>query len=400
MNNVLLFFSSYQVYKCCKRHLSEVCRRINLNFTLRKNEEQDLVNNKTNEVFAIQTKNLTKKFAKKKHRGIFGFLRKNQSRNKTTPKNNITVALNKVNIKIRPGELFGLLGPNGSGKTTMIKCLSTILIPDKGTVIVNGFDAQKETSMVRASLGMVVGGERTLYWKLTARDNLQYFASLYKMERVHAKKRIDELLKTFQLSDRADERLEDYSTGMRQKVAIARALLHDPPILLLDEPTLGLDPGFSRQIRKQIKELAEKQKKTVLLTTHYMDEADQLCDRVAFINNGNIVAVDTPNKLKTMVKEREIIEVIAHNPPADIEKYIRSMLTDVEIVKHIQGNENEGTPSRIKIIGETIEEHVGTIIDALRQKNVRISSLNVGTPTLEDVFIKLTGTKLIESGPP
>jgi len=354
-----------------------------------------LVYDKESEVFSIQTINLTKRFAKKKHRGVFGFLRRNQSNNKH---NDVTVALDKVNIKIRPGELFGLLGPNGSGKTTTIKCLSTILIPDEGTAIVNGFDIQKETSMVRASLGMVVGGERTLYWKLTARDNLMYFASLYKMHRRHAKKRIEELLETMQLSDRADERLEDYSTGMRQKVAIARALLHDPPILLLDEPTLGLDPNFARQIRNQIRELSEKQGKTVLLTTHYMDEADQLCDRVAFINNGKIVAVDTPNRLKAMVKEKELVEVTVYHPPADIEKHIRSLLPDAEVIKLIPGDEDEGNPSRIKIIGGTAEEHVGTIIDALRQKNIRIGSLNVGVPTLEDVFIKLTGAKLTEDG--
>jgi ABC-2 type transport system ATP-binding protein len=349
-------------------------------------------------VFSIQTIDLTKRFAKKRHRGFFGFLRRNQSENKHKEKSDVTVALDKVNLEIRPGELFGLLGPNGSGKTTTIKCLSTILIPDEGTAIVNGFDIQKETAMVRASLGLVVGGERTLYWKLTARDNLTYFASLYKMPRRHAKKRIEELLETLQISDRADERLEDYSTGMRQKVAIARALLHDPPILLLDEPTLGLDPGFARQIRSQIRELSEKQGKTVLLTTHYMDEADQLCDRVAFINNGEIVAVDTPNRLKAMVKEKELVEVAVYRPPADIEKHIRSLLPDLEVVKLIRGDEDEGNPSRIKIIGGTAEEHIGTIIDALRQKNIRIGSLNVGVPTLEDVFIKLTGAKLTEGG--
>jgi ABC-2 type transport system ATP-binding protein len=280
----------------------------------------------------------------------------------------------------------------------MIKCLSTILIPDEGTVTVNGFDTQKETSKVRASLGMVVGGERTLYWKLTARDNLMYFASLYKMQRLKVKKRIEELLETFELSNRADERLEDYSTGMRQKVSIARALLHDPPILLLDEPTLGLDPGFSRQIRKQIKELSQKQGKTILLTTHYMDEADQLCDRVAFISNGNVVAIDTPNKLKARVKEKEVVEVKFYHPPADIEKHISSVLTDVEIIKFIPGNEDEGIPSRIKVIGATTEEQIGTIIDTLRRQKARICSLNVGIPTLEDVFIKLTGSKLTESG--
>lgn len=347
-----------------------------------------------NDVFSIQTINLTKKFAKKKHRGFFSFLR----REKSNKNNHVTVALDKVNIKIHHGELFGLLGPNGSGKTTMIKCLSTILIPDEGTALVNGFDIHKETSKVRASLGMVVGGERTLYWKLTARDNLMYFSSLYKMQRRYAQKRIEELLEVFQLSDRADERLEDYSTGMRQKVAIARALLHDPPILLLDEPTLGLDPSFARQIRRQIKELSKKQGKTVLLTTHYMDEADKLCDRVAFINNGKIVAVDTPNRLKAMVKETERVEVTVYNPPANIEEHIRSLLPEADVVKLIPGDEADGIPSRIKIIGGTTEEHMGKIIDFLRQKKVRIGSLDVGVPTLEDVFIKLTGTKLTEGG--
>lgn len=349
-------------------------------------------------IFSIQTTNLTKRFVKKRHRGIFGFLRTKKRNNKKKENNNFTVALNKINLKIRPGELFGLLGPNGSGKTTTIKCLSTILIPDEGTAFVNGFDIQKETSMVRASLGLVVGGERTLYWKLTARDNLRYFASLYKMQRNHAKRRIEELLEMMQLSDRADERLEDYSTGMRQKIAIARALLHDPPILLLDEPTLGLDPNFSRQIRKQIKELSEKHGKTILLTTHYMDEAEQLCDRVAFINKGNIVAIDTPNRLKAMVKEKEIVEVAVYLPPVDIEKRIHFLLPDAEVIKLIPGDEDEGNPSRIKIIGGTAEEHIGKIIDALRKDNIRIAGLNVSVPTLEDVFIKLTRTKLTEGG--
>ena len=355
-----------------------------------------MVGNNNNDVFSIQTINLTKRFAKKRHKGIFGFLRKNHSDFGVKKGNNVTVALNGVDLGIRPGELFGLLGPNGSGKTTTIKCMSTILIPDDGVVRVNGFDVQKETSQVRASLGMVVGGERTLYWKLTARDNLLFFALLYKMKRDFAKKRVEELLESFDLLDRADERLEDYSTGMRQKVTIARALLHDPPILLLDEPTLGLDPGFSRQIRKQIKELSQKQGKTVLLTTHYMDEADQLCDRVAFINRGNIVAVDTPDRLKAMVKEKELVEVIVYSPPVGIEDFVRSLVPDSEVVKLIAGNESEGCPSRIKIIGGTAEENVGTIIDALRQKSVRIGGLNVGVPTLEDVFIKLTGAKLSE----
>ncbi len=355
-----------------------------------------MTNSKTKELYAIETGNLTKRFAKKRHTGIFAFLRRDRNKNKQKENNEFTLALNKVSIKIHQGELFGLLGPNGSGKTTMIKCLSTILIPDEGTATINGFDAVKETAMVRASVGMVVGGERTLYWKLTARDNLMYFSSLYKMQKSYAKKRIEELLDVFELSDRADERLEDYSTGMRQKVAIARALLHDPPILLLDEPTIGLDPNFSRQIRRQIRELSKKHGKTIFLTTHYMDEADQLCDRIAFINKGNIIATETPNKLKAMVKDKELVEISVYNPPTDITKNLAFLLPNTEVIKLIPGNDIEGTPSSIKIIGKKAQENVGTIIDFLRKENVRINGLNIGVPTLEDVFIKMTGSKLSE----
>jgi len=340
---------------------------------------------------------LTKRFTQKKRRGIFGFLRRErEEKRQESESSDLVVALDHIDVKVHSGELFGLLGPNGAGKTTLVKCLSTILIPDEGTAIINGFDIRSQTSMVRASLGMVVGGERTLYWKLTARDNLMYFASLYKMPRKLARRRIEELLEVMQLSDRADERLEDYSTGMRQKIAIARALLHDPPILLLDEPTLGLDPTFSRQIRNQIRELAEKYEKTILLATHYMEEADQLCDRVAIINNGKIVAVDTPDKLKTMVKETELVEIVCYSPPPDIETHLKMQCPDVKIITLVHEDEAKGTPSKIKLIGGNAEEHVSTVIDMLRRRNIRISSLNIGVPTLEDVFIKLTGTGLTE----
>lgn len=349
------------------------------------------------EVYSIQTVGLTKVFRKKKHRGFFGFLRKKPEEEKNGGEKGITVALDNVSLGIRSGELFGLLGPNGAGKTTLIRCLSTLLIPDEGTATVNGFDIQKQTSLVRASIGLVVGGERTLYWKLTARDNLLYFASLYKMPRRQALERTDELLEAMSLSDRADERLEDYSTGMRQKVAIARALLHDPPILLLDEPTLGLDPTFSRQIRNQIKELCKREGKTILLATHYMEEADELCDRIAIMNDGKIVAVDASDRLKSLVKETELVEVACFNPPQDVENHLRSMAPAVESIILVRAEE-EGKPSRIKLIGGKAEEHVGTVIDALRRKDISIVSVNINVPTLEDVFIKLTGAKLVKEG--
>ena len=354
-----------------------------------------MVYDESSDAYSIQTINLAKLFRKKKHKGIFGFLKRGNEKEKSEI-SDVTVALDHVNLEIRTGELFGLLGPNGAGKTTLVKCLSTILIPDEGTAIINGFDIRKQTTLVRASLGMVIGGERTLYWKLTARDNLMYFASLYKMPRKRIKERVDELLGTMNLLDRADERLEDYSTGMRQKVAIARALLHDPPVLLLDEPTLGLDPTFSRQIRNQIRELSKKEGKTVLLATHYMEEADELCDRIAIINEGKNVAVGTPDRLKAMVKETELVEVICYNPPQNAEKYLKSLCPDVEIITLVQGEETKGIPSRIKLIGGNAEKRIGTVVDALRKKNTQITSLNISVPTLEDVFIKLTGAKLTE----
>jgi len=355
-----------------------------------------LVSNSTDEAYSIQIINLTKSFKKKRHRGIFGFLRKKPKKKEAGKKGDITVALDHVNANIRSGELFGLLGPNGAGKTTLVNCLSTVLIPDEGTAIVNGFDIRKQTTMVRSSIGLAIGGERTLYWKLTARDNLMYFASLYKIPRSRAKERVDELLDLMGISDRADERLEDYSTGMRQKVAIARALLHDPPILLLDEPTLGLDPTFSRQIRDQIMELCKKEGKTVLLTTHYMEEADIMCDRIAIINDGKIVAVDTSSNLKAMVKETELVEVACYNPPEDAESYLKPLCPEAEIISFIRGDKSRGEPSRIKIIGGKAEEYVSSVIDALREKQARIVNLQIGVPTLEDVFIKLTGAKLTE----
>jgi len=360
-------------------------------------EGENMVHNRDNEEYSIETINLTKVFRKKRHRGIFGFLKKEKKEGKSSEgKKDFTIALDHVNCKIKSGELFGLLGPNGAGKTTLVKCISTILIPDEGTAIVNGFDVRKQTSLVRASIGLAIGGERSLYWKLTARDNLMYFASLYKMPRSVTKKRVEELLERMNLLDRADERVEDYSTGMRQKVVIARALLHNPPILLLDEPTLGLDPTFSRQIRSQIRELCDKEEKTILLATHYMKEADEMCDRIAIINNGRIVAVDTSDKLKATVKETELVEVSCYNPPLDTENYLKTLYPDIEIVTLIPGNEAEGTPSRIKLMGKNAEKRASKVLEALLKKNAKITNATIGTPTLEDVFIKLTGAKLTE----
>jgi ABC-2 type transport system ATP-binding protein len=206
-------------------------------------------------------------------------------------------AVDGVDLHIQQGEVFGLLGPNGAGKSTTIRMLCTLLEPTSGAARVNGFDVVKQSNQVRQSLGTVLAGERSIYWKLTARENLEYFAALFHIPTEVARRRIDELLDRMELTNRADDLVEKYSTGMKQRVAIARALLAQPPIMLLDEPTLGLDPQAARRVRELVKEL-KAEGHTILLTTHYMEEADQLSDRIGIIDQGKVIALGTPAELK------------------------------------------------------------------------------------------------------
>lgn len=297
-------------------------------------------------------------------------------------KDELIYAVNGVDLNVKKGELFGLLGPNGAGKTTLVKCLSTLLLPNTGTAVINGHDIVKDPIAARESIGITTGGERTLYWKLSGRDNLRYFAALYGLSSDEADKRIDYLLEIMGLQDKQYERIEKYSTGMRQKVSICRALIHNPPVLLLDEPTLGLDPSFSRFIRSFIrKDLNKKQGKTILLTTHYMDEADQLCDRIAIMNQGKIVAVDTPENLKKSIPHDEVLEV----------KCLGTV--------HLEGigqrvySQSENGTHVYRIHAEHVEEIMSDVIKAA--DSAKILSMSVKKPTLEDVFIHLTGARLI-----
>ena len=202
-------------------------------------------------------------------------------------------AVDGVSLQIQRGEVFGLLGPNGAGKSTTIRMLCTLLEPTEGTAHVNGYDVVRQSTQVRQSLGTVLAGERSIYWKLSARENLEYFAALYHIPANVAQRRIAELLDRMELTARANDLVEKYSTGMRQRVAIARALLAQPPILLLDEPTLGLDPQAARKVRELVREL-KSEGHTILLTTHYMEEADQLSDRIGIIDTGKVIALGTP----------------------------------------------------------------------------------------------------------
>ena len=257
-------------------------------------------------IAAIETRGLTKEFERGR-RTIWQRLRREPDRRERFR------AVDGIDLRVEPGEIFGVLGPNGAGKTTTLKMLSTLLEPTSGEAYVLGIDVRRRPREVRARLGAMLSGERSLYWKLTGRENLEYFAALYHVKPHQTRDRIDRALGSVDLLDRADDYVERYSTGMRQRLALARALLPDPPLLILDEPTVGLDPQAARDLRDRVREL-QRAGRTILLTTHYMEEADQLCDRVAIIDHGRIVALDTPAALKREFAGPQRVEQIVHEP--------------------------------------------------------------------------------------
>jgi len=216
------------------------------------------------------------------------------------------VAVDKVSLKIREGEIFGLLGPNGAGKTTLISMLCTILAPSSGTAKVNGHNIIKQPSEVRKSIGIVFQ-DPSLDDRLTGRENLYIHARLYSVPSAQREKRIDEVLELVELRDRQNDLVRYYSGGMRRRLELARGLLHYPKVLFLDEPTLGLDPQTRKRVWEYIQQLAKREKITIVLTTHYMEEADLLCDRIAIIDYGKIISLGTPNQLKKFIGGDSII---------------------------------------------------------------------------------------------
>ena len=293
------------------------------------------------------------------------------------------VAVDDVTFDIQEGELFGLLGPNGAGKTTTTKMLTTLLIPTAGTASVKGFDVVKDADQVRRRIGFIFGGERGLYWRLSGIDNLRYFASLYNVDPDETKKRIAYLLDMVGLTGRGDEKVQGYSRGMKQRLHVARTLLHNPDILFLDEPTLGLDPVGAREFRQVILNL-QSQKKTILLTTHYMFEADALCNRIAIINHGRIIALDTPAGLKSRVQDMNVVEVeIFGIPDATLEKLRNLPFVDVLSV------ENYDQKQMLLIQTERGAEAVPDILGTIDGQ--RVGRVVVREPTLEDAYVRLVG---------
>lgn len=273
-------------------------------------------------------------------------------------------ALHEFTLTITRGELFSLVGPNGAGKTTAIRLACGILHPTSGKIIIDGQDIDKNSSQVKRKIGYLPE-EPNLYTRPTARELLEYFADLYGKGR----ERIDELLELVGLSERADSPVSTFSKGMRQRLALARSIVHDPEIMIFDEPTMGLDPATSVKVRNFIASL-KKEEKTIILCTHYMEEADMLSDRVGFLNSGRIVSVGTPLELKSMLKKDNIYEII-FTEPVDISS----------IATHIISREKNGITATLS--PQLVEK-------VLQEYGKKVFSIKSLTPTLADVFLKVT----------
>ncbi|HLY25701.1 MAG TPA: ABC transporter ATP-binding protein [Aggregatilineales bacterium] len=293
------------------------------------------------------------------------------------------VAVEGISFEVRPGELFGLLGPNGAGKTTTVKMLTTLLIPSAGHAEVLGYDVVKQASALRSRIGFIFGGERGLYWRLSGYDNLRYFASLYHVDPEVSKKRIPYLLELVGLNDRAQEKVEGYSRGMKQRLHVARTLIHDPDLLFLDEPTIGLDPVGARDLRLIVRNL-QAEKKTILLTTHYMFEADALCQRIGVINHGKMIALDTPEALKRYVQDLSVIELEVFGISAETIENLRGLpsVTTVSVEDHEQ-------VQALQVHSPRGSEAVQDVMNCLN--GLKIGKVIVREPTLEDAYIRLVG---------
>jgi ABC-2 type transport system ATP-binding protein len=292
-------------------------------------------------------------------------------------------AVRGVSFAVEQGELFGLLGPNGAGKTTTIKMLITLLLPTSGKARVLGLDVVENARDVRRRIGYVFGGDRGLYERLSARDNLRYFAELYGVSGKAQRLRIDEVLELVGLTGREQERVEGYSRGMRQRLHIARGILHDPEVVFLDEPTIGVDPVGARELRQTIGDLMAAGK-TVLLTTHYMFEADALCDRIAVIAKGQIVGEGTPTELKAGVAEGRVTEIEVFG----VDDGALGRLREIDGVTAVTVEERD--QKQLVVVQTSADREVTAPLLAQLQ-DVDVGRVTSREPTLEDAYVALVG---------
>jgi ABC-2 type transport system ATP-binding protein len=291
------------------------------------------------------------------------------------------VALDDVSLDIPQGEIHGLLGPNGAGKTTLVKILSTVLLPTSGRARVLDHDVVDETKAVRPLIGIVFGGERGLYWRLTGRQNLEYWGALYKLSARETKERTQRLIERVGLTERADERVETYSRGMKQRLHLARGLIGDARILFLDEPTTGMDPLAGREFRALIAELKEEGR-TILLATHDMVEAETVCDRVTLIDRGKVVATESP---------RTLGQVISRFQRIDVEGVDGKVLDDVRMLAGVSSVTESDGGARIEVDEEGATQVVlGRLVEA------GATSVRTSLPSLEEVYVQLIGDRGLE----
>jgi ABC-2 type transport system ATP-binding protein len=305
----------------------------------------------------------------------------------------IVTAVDHLNLEIKSGELFGLLGPNGAGKTTLVKMLCTLLPPDEGSAVVNGFDVARQPMDVRRSIGALFSvGERGAFWRLSGYKNLEFFSAIYNVPRSRRHERIMEVLDLVGLKDKAFDRYQRFSGGMKRKLALARVLLPDTPILLLDEPTVGLDVISSRTLREFIRnDLSRKAGKTVFYTTHYVEEASQICDRIGILNRGRLVACDTPSAIRGIVKKGEVVEIRVQSIT---DAQIRAMKNTSGVVDLVSEVEDSVLGQRLLRLHLESIDLLPMVLDFVFKEKIRLIDLKREEPTLEDAFIELTGRGL------
>src|ERR1041385_2726418 len=294
------------------------------------------------------------------------------------------VAVDQLSFDVEEGEIFGLLGPNGAGKSTLIRMLTTLIPPSEGTARVNGYDIVESANDVRQSIG-VIPQAMTSDLDLSAEENLTIFAKLYGISRERRRNIIKELLNAVDLEQWADKPVKQFSGGMRRRLEIARVLVHEPKMFFLDEPTTGLDPVSRVAVWEMLARLKRERDLTILLTTHYMDEADKLCDRIAIVDHGKLVALDSPLKLKASIPGKNILEVSFSKAPANWMETLKSLpeVADVKVSDNI-----------FRISSQNGPRTTVALVEAARKAEVAVTSLSVQSTTLDDVFVHFTGHQL------
>ncbi len=332
---------------------------------------------------AILTQGLTKRFPQK----VKG------KKEATRGKKNMKTVVDHITIEVPKGQFLGLLGPNGAGKTTLTKMLVTLLLPDEGTALVNGYDILKEPAKVRGNIGHLHGetGGRSLYWRLSGWDNLKLFATLQEVPKEIAKKRIEAMISYFELEKIIDKEVRKYSTGEKVRTMLARTLIHNPPILILDEPTIGLDAATAVETRKFFTILNRELGKTIVFTSHVMSEVEELCERIAIMDKGIILADTDPHSLSALVKEQQ--KILIHILNMVDKKALIKYLEDIEGVKEVVLAVERSPITEVSVVVEDELKALPILASKLGEAGYKVTSIEVEEPTLEEAFIKLTTKK-------